>query len=91
MTLENKFELDIIRKDGIKHLTLYEITLEERKGKDLVGSAEGLALGHCVGIGIRHGTNFVERTKYYCFSKEYPKSAKPMSPEHILVEFYGDK
>ena len=60
-----KFEINVIKSDGSKKLSIEEITADEREGKDLLGSAIGVDMNHCIYLGSRHGKDFLSRVRWY--------------------------
>ena len=77
------------------HISLDEITAEERGGKELLGTAAGRDLWHCLHLGVRHGEkNFLQRVKWYYLNpeeNEFTREMRQREPETMQIEFYGEK
>ncbi|MBS3168743.1 hypothetical protein J4216_06455 [Candidatus Woesearchaeota archaeon] len=90
----NKFEMSIIRGNGIEKLVLQEISEKEKSDKKFIGCAVGLDIGHCVYLGVRRGPeNFLDDVKYYSFNEKADglNDFRVTQPGSIAVEFYMDK
>jgi len=88
-----EFKLGIIG-GSIDELVLQKISSEEKKCKDLIGTADGTDLGHCVFLGAKHGKDFLKRAKFYFVSEESDEHLERMrefQPHTVRIEFYGDK
>ncbi|MFC1685824.1 hypothetical protein ACFLZZ_02250 [Nanoarchaeota archaeon] len=75
-------------------LTLHRITKEERQGKEKLGIANGMDLGHCVYLGNKYGGKFKKKAKFYYINNGDEdsdlKRYKEKQPGGISVTFYGD-
>lgn len=96
--MNNHFECTLFKfeqRRATPHtLVLEEITAEERKGKELLGKADGRDLQHCVYLGARHGESFLERVRWYYLSDEEDALLKALREKQlgsIRVEFYGEE
>ena len=97
MTGHYECTLHKIMQQGVAthHISLDEITSEERSEKKFLGTAAGRDIWHCLHLGARHcEKEFLKQVKWYYLSPEENECVQEMrerEPETIVVDFYGAK
>ena len=89
----NKFEMDIIGTKGLERkLVIYEINSKVAKQKELLGTACGIDLAHCVYLAATYSNNFLDRVRYYRINDSHRtlEELRKLQPNSISVEFYAD-
>lgn len=66
--------------DG-REIKLEELGAEDVSARKLIGTAEGIDFNHCLYLGMRHGTDFVQKVR--AFKRCEAKNGGPMA-----ISFY---
>ena len=88
-------KIDFRKSLGAEKLEdLVEISIDQTKDKKRIGTAFGSSYNHCWYLGRRHGKDFANKAKWYCYVEESDPDLiklRKEDPGMIGISFYGEK
>jgi hypothetical protein len=78
---------------GREKVTIDKITEDETEGKELIGTAYGMNVNHCLYMGSKHCKDFRERAKWYVLTRDGDEDLEELKlkqPGSIRIDFYAE-